>query len=292
VQAVSIASDETVTATNDAFTGVQNGSQISLTVSALGFSSTVTGTLSGDTLTLRVPDANGYVATYVYHAATVSDYNTAAAQLRQRTAAFAVATQAAQATATTQAALDQAVTNANNRLSSDLGTLNPDVQGLARSSDFSSVLTSYADVWAQMQKDYQQEQADYQNGCQPYGNDVTVGADAIIVGGDLINVQGVDILFQSEERHMPTGTTQVQSDINTVQTDWSTLQAAVAADKTGSITVQFTAGDISSATTSGQKQVDTSTKALQSAQAQVQQYDKEAAQTDTDAQNLANSLHC
>src|SRR5260221_1127522 len=90
---------------DDAFTGVQNSSQVSLTFSALGFSSTVTGTLSGDTLTLLVPDQNGYVATEVFHAASVSDYNTAAAQLRQQVAVLA----------------------ANNQLSSDLSTLSSDV---------------------------------------------------------------------------------------------------------------------------------------------------------------------
>lgn len=275
------------------FTGIANGEHVSLTLSELGVSVTLDGTLSGDTFTLHIPDQNGSIVPLVLHGASVSDYNSALANLRQRTAAFAAATQAAQATATTQAALDQAVSDANQQLSSDLSTLNADVQSLAGSSDFSSALNAYAKDWAQMQQDYRKEQSDYQQGCGVGGYNASVVAyDASTVSYDLSSVQYDDSSFSYDQSGMNGPLGQVQSDIKTVQSDWSTLQAAVAADKTGSVAAQFTAGDINAATAKAQTQVDTSNKALQSAQAQATQYDKEAAQTNTDAQNLASSMHC
>jgi hypothetical protein len=292
-QAVSVAADETLSSVSAALTGVQNGSQVSLTYSLMGLSVTLDGTLSGDTLTLRTPDQSGSIVPLVFHAASVSDYNTAVARLRQRTAAFAAATQAAQATATTQAALDQAVTSANSQLSSDLRALNSDVQGLAGSSDFSNTLNYYAKDWAQMQTDYQKEQNDYQQGCGMNGYNASVVAyDASTVSYDLSSIQYDDSSLSYDQSGMSGPLGHVQSDIKTVQSDWSTLQAAITADRTSFVTAQLTADDINTATAKAQKQVDTSNNALQSAQAQAQQYDKEAAQTNTDAQNLANSMHC
>jgi hypothetical protein len=86
--------------------------------------------------------------------------------------------------------------------------------------------------------------------------------------------------------------TQVQSDTTAVQTDWHNLQAAVAADTTGGVSAQFSASDVTGKQDKAQKQVDASNNALKAAQASVKQYDTEAAQKNTDAQNLSNSMHC
>ncbi len=74
-------------------------------------------------------------------------------------------TRFAQATQTTQSALDQAVQQATQQLTTDLNTLASAVQNLASATNYTDVFNAYAAAWKQMQKDYQQEQADYQNGC-------------------------------------------------------------------------------------------------------------------------------
>ncbi|MFI5274602.1 MAG: hypothetical protein ACHQ4H_16340, partial [Ktedonobacterales bacterium] len=84
MQHAAATADATVKAETAAFTGVQNGSQISITFSELGVSATLTGTLNGSTLALNVPQQNGYVATEVFQAASVANYNDAISQLRQR----------------------------------------------------------------------------------------------------------------------------------------------------------------------------------------------------------------
>jgi len=212
----------------------------------------------------------------------------------QSAAATAAVQQAdAQATETAQAVLDQAVTDANAHLSTDLNGLSSDVPSLATVPDFSSVLTSYANDWAQMQKDYQTEHTDYQQGCGPYGgNAITVRDDAIAVHDDLIAIQDDDIALGDDVRPFNSDIGSVQSDMQTVQSDWTTLQNAVAADGAGSVSAQFTSSDVNTAVSNAQKQVDASNKALKAAQASAKQYDTESGQKDTDAQNLADSMHC
>jgi hypothetical protein len=298
--------DQTVSSTDVGITGVIDGSHITITFTELGTNYTLLGTLSGDnsTLTLQVPDQNGYIGTAVFHAASVADYNNAAAQLRQGAAAQAAATQSAQATAATQAAsaqatasaqssLDGAVTNANEQLSSAFNTLNADVQSLAGDSDFSNALNAYAKDWAQMQTDYAKEQSDYANGCGVNGYNATVVAyDASVVSYDLGVIQYDDGTLNYDQTGMNNALASVQSDMTAVQSDWQTLQSAVAADTTGSVAAQFSASDVNGAVGKAQSQVTASNKALSAAQGSAAQYDQEAAQTNTDAQNLANSMHC
>lgn len=304
LQSVSATPNNTVKSTTEAFTGVHDGSNISITFSALGFSSTLTGTLNGNTLTLSVPDQNGYLATDDFQAASVQDYNNAVNALRQRIQTQAAATQSAQATVNTQQAiaqatqsaqsqLDQAVTNANAKLSSDLQALSSDVQNLASNTSFSDVLNAYATDWSKMQKDYQQEKADYANGCGPGGyNAGTVSYDAGVVNYDLGTIQYDDGTLSYDQNAMSGPLSGVQGDIKNVQADWQNLKAAAAADTTGGVSAQYTQHDIDAAVSNAQKQVDASNTALSQAQSQGKQYDQEAAQMNADAQNLANSMHC
>lgn len=303
-QEVSATSSETISTQESAFTGVLDGSQVSLTFSALGFSATVTGTLNGNTLTLHIPDANGYMATEVFQGAQVADYNDAVAQLRQRTAAHALATQAAeatvsaeqakaQATASAQSSLDQAVSGANSAVASDLNTLNSDAYNLSHEIDFSAALGEYASTWQQMQADYQHEQSDYQQGCGAYGaNAGQVQADAGQVQADLGAIQADDGGLQASESSAQALIPQINSAITSLQTDWANLQSAAGADPNGSVAAQFTANDVNGAISSAQQQTNAANSALQSAQNQAKQYDTEAAKTAADAQNLANSMKC
>ena len=82
---------------------------------------------------------------------------------------------------------------------------------------------------------------------------------------------------------------QVQSDIGTVQTGLQTLEndAAVV-----DISVATSESGAQAALQSAEQQVTTSDQVLQSAQAQVKQYDQETAEMNTNAQNLANGMHC
>ena len=98
----------------------------------MGTTTTFTGTLGWRSLTLQYADpSTGTIQSLAFQPGSEADYNNVVARLRQRTAASAAATQAAQATVTAQGALDQAVREANTRLSNDLSVTSADVQSLA-----------------------------------------------------------------------------------------------------------------------------------------------------------------
>src|SRR5579863_7892643 len=59
------------------FTGVQNGSSVTITISIFGFSSSVTGTLNGNTLTLAVPQSDGHLVNETFNGASIQQYNQA-----------------------------------------------------------------------------------------------------------------------------------------------------------------------------------------------------------------------
>jgi hypothetical protein len=81
LQAVYAKSDGSgVQSLTDLFTGIRNGSSISLNISG----TMVVGTLNGDTLSLVWPQQDGTLATIVFKGASVQDYNAAVQALRQR----------------------------------------------------------------------------------------------------------------------------------------------------------------------------------------------------------------
>lgn len=204
------------------------------------------------------------------------------------------ALQISQATAAVQSTLDDAVATANDQLSNDLDSLTLDVGALPDSSDFSSDLSAYATDWAHMQEDYQQEKTDYKQGCGPNGyNASVVNYDASVVSYDLSVIQYDDSVLNSHVSALTDPQAQVTHDIQTVQADLQMLEAALAADPQGSTSTQHLSPEtVNTALADAQHRVDTLNTALNSAQSKAKQYDKEAAQTNTTAQNLANSMSC
>jgi len=82
--------------TNLAFSGIRNGSNISLTASS---GVTWTGTVAGDSLTLVIPNQDGTLATDSFYAGTADDYNTALASFQSSLASQTAAAGMAQLTA-------------------------------------------------------------------------------------------------------------------------------------------------------------------------------------------------
>ena len=104
---------------NEAFTGVLNGSQLSLSISLFGVTKTITGTFDGSTLKLVVPNQNGQLDTIILHPATVDDYNKAAASFEAN-----IQERANQATATAQAQVTPAQSNNQVYISDQAKVLN------------------------------------------------------------------------------------------------------------------------------------------------------------------------
>jgi hypothetical protein len=109
------APSETITANSSPFTGSVNGSSVSLRFGGfLGIQAYVAGTLSGNTLTLQIPQASGTIQQAAFTAASVSSFNKVVATLRSRAQianTAAAKTQAAEKVRGRTAAKEQAAAN-------------------------------------------------------------------------------------------------------------------------------------------------------------------------------------
>jgi hypothetical protein len=228
-----------------AFTGIQNGSSLTITISVFGFSSSSTGILNGNSLTLDVPQQDGHLKSETFNGASIQQYNQAVDALQnivsqqdqqysnsQATASSMQATQTAQ-----QAELQaeqQAVSDTNSQLGSALNALKNETSPLSSFSE-TSTLNNYADNWQTMQKDYATEQKDAQAGCgEGNYNYGTVQYDAGTVDYDFGSIQYDDGSLNYDKNTYNSELSAVQSDIQSVNNAWSSLHNAVANNTTGS----------------------------------------------------------
>src|SRR5207244_3196977 len=102
----------------------------------LGYSNTITGTYSNNTLTLHFPTKDGGVGTFVFVPATSDEFNTAVSAM-QTTANNTNANAAASAaTAAAVQSQQQAVTDANKAAGNDLSSLQSYVSSLNADANF------------------------------------------------------------------------------------------------------------------------------------------------------------
>ncbi len=281
-----------------AFTGVQNGSSITITISVFGFSASVTGTLNGNTLTLAIPQQDGHLKNETFIGATTQQYNQAVDALQnvvskqdqQYSNSQATAT-SMQATQTAQQAEQQAVSDANSQLGSALNALKNDASTLSSFSE-KSTLNNYANDWQAMQKDYATEQKDAQAGCGDgnynYG---TVQYDAGSVDYDYGSIQYDDGSLNYDKNTYNSELSAVQSDVQSVNNAWSSLQQAVANNTSGTPAPAYTLNDVNNGLQSAQNAEKAAQGIWQSAQSSAAQYDHEASALKQQADALPASMH-
>lgn len=303
------------------FTGTQSGNSVTLTFSVLGFSSSITGTFNGNTLILDLPQADGHLQSETFNGVSLQQYNQSvdalqknvhqqdqqyansqatATTLQYESQATATTLQyESQATATavqaTQAAQrneQQAVSDANAQLSSDLSALKSDEDALSSFSE-TSTLNGYAQDWQSMQNDYATEQKDAQAGCgSGLSNYNQVQADANQVNADENQMRADDNQLLADENQYDVDLTPVQSDIQTVQQDWKQLQQAVASNTTGRPAPAYSSNDVNSALQTAQGIEKTAQGVWQTAQAKATHYDQEASALQKQADAFPASMNC
>ena len=299
MQYVSLDSTNHLSQDNEPFTGTYSNQDhsISLTFHVLNiFTTTLTGSLNGNTLNLEASSSNGEISTAVLHPGSVNDFNQAVSNLQHQEQVQAQQTQNAEATNVAvqsnqeaQAQQQQAVTAANNTLSSAIQQLSSDANSLKNDTSFTNAMQGYAKDWKQMQADYQQEQTDASGGCSQY---YTAQSDYYTVQSDSYSIQSDDYSLQSDQYPINSDLSQVQTDIQNVQSDWQQLQNSVSANTTGSPAPAFSVDDVNTAIQAAQKQVGDSQTALKQAQSQAATYDNQSKQLLQQANALVSNMHC
>jgi len=284
---------------NYAFTGVQNGASITLTVPILWTSASLTGTLNGDTLTLDLPQSDGHIASEILKAASLQQYNQAVDALQKRVAQQdkryynAQATEIAiQETAKAQQDQQDAVSNANYYLGNALKALKSD-EGTLSSFSASNTLSAYYRDWQAMQKDYAKEQDDAAKGCGDGNyNHGTVSYDANTVDYDYNSISYNDNSLSYDKNTYDADLSPVQTDIQAVKTDWISLQSAVKANTSGTPAPAYTESGIDTALTNAQNAKNTALSTWQSAQTSAGTYDSEAKDLQKKADAIPASMKC
>jgi hypothetical protein len=282
-----------------AFTGVENGSSLTLTISFFGISSSYTGTLNGGTLILDLPQSGGSIQATEFVASSLQQYNQAVTALQKQIAnqaqhyndAQATAT-AIQSTATAQQQEQQAVQDANQQLANDLSALQQDSNTLSGFSE-SSTLQGYANDWQQMQNDYATEQQQAQQGCGPSNtNQAQVSRDSAQVDRDEAQINRDDAQFSRDQNQYNLDTSAAQTDIQNIQNAWTQLQQAVVNNPSGTPAALYSASDVNNAIGQGNAAIKTAQGTWGGAQSSVTQYDQEASKLQKQADAIPGNMNC
>lgn len=290
--------------------GTVNGASITITISAFGFSSSVTGQLLGNTLTLDVPQPDGHLQSENFQGASLQEYNQAVDDVQKKVGQLDQQYYNNQATATTQYNNDQAtasaiaatqtaqqqeqqaVSAANSALGSALSTLKSDASTLSSFSN-TSTMTGYANDWQAMQKDYTAEQNDAQAGCGPSSSNYSqVSADDNQVSADSNQIRADDNQLSADKNQYDSDLSPVQNDIQAVKDAWAQLQQSAANNTTGTPAAAYTSDDVNNALHNAQSAENAAGGTWQSAKSNAAQYDQEASALQKKADDLPASMHC
>ena len=242
-QRVYVTSDNplAVQSDNTQFSGVRNGSDLSLKLGGFFAYATWTGTVRGPTLSLAIPDRNGLLATVVLRAGTAEDYNKAASAFRVRIAQESAAEQRErerQAMIAEQerqrlakiAAQRQAVTDADDAVVSALRRLSFNIRQLAENSqdsNFQPILKSYADRWGKMQTDYEILKVHAEKRPFDCYELSVVKYDLSTINYDMSSIRYDNSSFNSARTPIANGLYDMARNISKAQTAMEQLQSAI-----------------------------------------------------------------
>jgi len=193
-----VASGDLVKTVSVSFTGNLHDGQISIVTNGfLGVSSTWTGSLSGDTLTLNIPQQDGSIAPATFTRGKVSDYNAAVSQLqdnvtqeRAKAASDAASAAAKAASDQASAANDAALANADEKVSAALVTLQGSLSAGLSFDQFTTDMTTLKQDLATTLADSAKATAEGRSNVDACGDSSTAQGDASSVDGDASSIDG------------------------------------------------------------------------------------------------------
>lgn len=209
---------ETLSVNSAPFTGNISNGTVSISVNGGMFGSTLnlTGTASGNILTLQIPQSDGTVQSATFTSGTLSDFNSAVDKIRRsmnsaNAAAYArqQAQQQAQAQASANAQAEQTAQN-------DIATLQQDA---APSGNLGGDVSNFQGDIQSAQSDLATEKSDAKGDNSYCGAVQSVVGDAQSVDGDLQSVSG-------DVQSMTPDISTVRQDISTVRNDLASLRSS------------------------------------------------------------------
>jgi hypothetical protein len=139
-------------ANNASFTGLRDGSSVSLRFAGFFTDRTINGTLSGDTLSLVLPQQDGRLATVEFRRASVGEYNAEVEKLKGQVVESNEATRRAQAEETRIGQLRQHAAQVDGSIQSAYESLDERINGLGEALQFDRPLSGFDQHWREMQE--------------------------------------------------------------------------------------------------------------------------------------------
>ena len=202
-----------------AFTGVKNGSSVSVTFkgSALDDSkdTTWTGMISGDQVTFTWPANDGTMQTITLTAGTVDDYNSAVSSLKAIAAGTLQQAQEAEADEALKIALQTAIEE-----------LQTETQFLADDAFFDDVLTQFSDGWTLLQTDFQQLKNDAAATPADDTRQETIAADLSAIDADFAAIESAQVSLDDRTNQITAGISSLREKIGPLYKVWQEYNAA------------------------------------------------------------------
>jgi hypothetical protein len=295
---------------NEAMTGTENSSSLTITISYFGMTQSFTGTDNGNTLNLAFPQQDGSMQTVTFTSASINDYNQAVSAIRAQVTKEDVLYHNNQATVTANQATEQAVTDNqdatatavaneqqavsadNTQVRNDMQTLKSDSNTLTSFSE-TDTLNGYANDWQTMQNDYATEQKDANNGCGESNiNADQVQTDADQVDTDKDQIDTDDDQFNSDTDQYNNDLQPVNTDITQLKQDWAQLQKDTQANSSGTPAPAYSSDDITGAIQNGNDAIGTAQGVYNNAQTSIKQYDQKSTSLQNTAYALPAEMNC
>lgn len=138
---------------NASFTGSRDDSNnVSLRFAGFFTDRTVTGTLSGDTLSLVLPQSNGTLATVEFRKASVNEYNSEVEKLKKQVAEVNAAAAQAQAERAQAEQVRQRAAEVSGNIQQAYESLTKNINSLSGVLQFDKPLAGFSKHWREMQE--------------------------------------------------------------------------------------------------------------------------------------------
>lgn len=275
---------------NPSFTGMRDGSSISLNFAGFLTERMITGTISGDTLSLLMPQPNGLLATVEFKSATVDEYNAEVEKLKRRVAEANESARKAQATAARADEARQKAADATANLRRALESLNDRIADLDVAAKFDEAVGRFDDHLHEMrehEKEFKEKASarpldTYKFNDAKYALDL-LGFDRQNVGFDRQNLNYA--VADAIERIKKT-----REAVAALREAWQAVQSVRGSEAEAYLRMDVTEDQVNDAVGRAEAEIGKSEKVVEKAGSQAAQVERQAAETYSRAEAALGKL--
>lgn len=277
-------------ADNASFTGIREGSSVSLRFAGLFTDNTINGTLSGDTLSLVMPQADGRLAAVEFRRASVGEYNAEVDKLRGQAARTNEATRRAQAEESRLEQLRQRGAQVDGRIQDAYESLDDRIGELGGAVQFDGPLSGFDQHWREMQE--HEKEFKTKAAVRPLDSYKIseVGYALQSLGHDRQNIKYDRQNLGYAVKNANEKISEVRDAVAALEKAWEELQAARSSEAAGYIRSEVREGDVANIKARAEAEIKKVEDAIGKADARARGIEQKATELYEKSQALLNRL--